>query len=228
MVLTKEARSSLSTSGLMVPALLLEPSAEHLTRRLRASTRFQNGTTMVPLPTRLRQRTLKFFLSLLPTSETPSVRETTSWSCARPGSGKTTPTKSRSLPTPTSDTLPNRSSTKPLMKSHGMALSRSTLSSVLRTDLPSGLLVGLHLVTPDSRVLTTAPLVPTFASVEPSLMITTRHACMQELQFLEQMLKLCQDNGSTRLVLSRVLLSVTTSSCPDTSSTELLRTTVSM
>ena len=117
--------------------------------------------------------------------------------------------------TPTLDSLPTKSGTilKSNLKRHGMVLNKNTHSSVLTPNSPCGLSDGQTMVTLDHKDLTTAQLVPTFASVVSFLMHTTRLACTLASRFLALMPRSCLDSGSTKLALAKASPSVTTCGC---------------
>ena len=95
-------------------------------------------------------------------------------------------------------------------KNHGTESSKNTLFLKLMINSTLTLMDGHMQVTQVHRDHTIAPLAPMFASEEPSVTLTTKLAYMLESLFPELMLKLCQDNGNSKLDHVSALTKVTT------------------
>ena len=80
-----------------------------------------------------------------------------------------------------------------------MESSKNILFCKLKTDSPQDHTDGQTLDIQDLKDLSIAQLVVTFASEELLLMLILKHACLLELTSQELMLKLCQDNGNSKL-----------------------------
>jgi len=112
------------------------------------------------------------------------------------------------------------------MRSHGLESSKSTPSSRKIADSAPDLMDGPQLVTQEIRDHTTAPLVVTFATVEPLLTHTTNAACTLESPSPEPTVRLCQDNGSIRSDHVLELIKEITSGPVDSFSIDVLKSTI--
>lgn len=111
------------------------------------------------------------------------------------------------------------------MRSLGLELSRSTPSSRVAVDSLQDHMDGHLLVIQEIRAHTTALLEVTFASEEPWLTLIINAASTLESPSLEPMLRLCQDNGSSKLDHASESSKETTSGQPDTYSKDVLKST---
>jgi len=85
-------------------------------------------------------------------------------------------------------------------KNHGSVLSRSTPFYIRTVRFKSDHTDGQLMVTQETRDPTIAQLGVVYASEGPLPMLITSAASTLELIFREQMQKLCQVNGNSRLV----------------------------
>lgn len=156
MVSTKEVRSSPNTSGLTDLVSVSDQSAEPSMLKLTVLPISLTGITMVHLATKPSQKTLRLSLSPAHTTVTPSDKETTSWSCAKPGNGLMPTSKSSAPQTQTSVILPPKSGMPAVKKYHGTESNKSTPCSEPQQNSPHGLLDGLTMVTLVNKDLTIA------------------------------------------------------------------------
>jgi hypothetical protein len=171
---------------------------------------------MVHLLTKLQPTTLRLSLSQYSTAEIHSEKENTLLFCVTPGSGLMNTSQRRSLLILTSDTSLRRSSTQLRMKNPGTELNKNTVCWKSKTNSQSNLLDGLHLDSQDHRDPTIAQLEPTTAMVELSWTPIIELASTLVSEFQEQMLKLCQDSGNSKLGPLVVLKVLITSGLLDT------------
>ena len=150
-------------------------------------------------------RTLRSSSSQSLSTQTHSLEETTFSSSPRPSCGRTTPTRSSSQPTPTSELSLLQFSMHSRMRSHGSESNKNIPSWPRTVDSPLDHSDGQQMDTQDLKDHTTAQLVETLPLVEPSTMPITSAAFMLDSTFLELMLKSCQDNGNSRSVHAQVL-----------------------
>jgi hypothetical protein len=171
---------------------------------------FQNGTMMDHHAIKLRLQTLKYLSSQFSSSLIHSEVEITFVFFAKDGSGLILPLPVRFQLTLTLELLLKQSLIVLKMKSHGLESSKNTLFYKLKTDLPQDHMDGQTLDIQDPKDHSIAQLVVTFASEELLQMLILKHACLLELTSQELMLKLCQDNGNSKLDHALVLNQVIT------------------
>lgn len=200
-------KSLLNTFGLMAQVSLFVLSAEPLITRLPVLLTSQSGTTMEAVLIKLSLTSLRLSLSLLLIIVIHSDKVIISLLSVRPSTGLIILAKSSCPQTQISDTLQRKFGMTQLLrqKKLGTELNKNTLLFHKIPNLLNNPSDGPTMVIPVLKVPIIAPLVQTYHLVVQLLIHTIKLVYMLVSKFLVQTLRLCQANGSIKLVLATVL-----------------------